>query len=324
MFFIWLTFLLLSVLIKVPVVVTMFVSFLWWGPVSFFVLLEWWRVHGWVKELKEVQEGLEQKYLLFNIVEEPRAPEQSEVYHLLRAAYRDMHEHIGHYRYAETAYKEYVEIWVHEAKTPIAAIQLLLENAPYERQRDVRAELAKIDGFVEQALYYSKASHANEDFRIAEHSLETVVNDVVKRNARMFIERRIQLTIDGVARTVFTDAKWTSFILQQILVNSLNYTLNPSPSIHIEAVSQAENVVLTIRDNGIGIPPAELHRVFEKGYTGTNGRTVRKATGMGLYIAKQLAERLYMGLTIDSTLGESTTVTVTFPETGVYFKKDVK
>ncbi|MGL4521896.1 MAG: sensor histidine kinase [Bacilli bacterium] len=322
MLLIWVFTLLIGSVVKIPLSVLFFLSVIWWLPIITYVLIEWWRMNSWLSSLRATQQQLEQKYLLFNVLKQPTTPELCEIHEQLQEAYRDMHEHINGYKYAQKAYKEYIEMWVHEIKTPIAASELLLANHDFAASGSLKEELRKVDGFVEQALYYSKIEYANDDYRIKQVSVKTFVHNVIKQNARMFIGKGIGLSVEVEGISVYTDEKWTEFILQQIISNAINYSKVNGATLKIVATQLQQSVKLTIEDNGIGIPSGELQAIFQKGYTGSNGRKIRKSTGMGLYIVEKLAQKLNIGIGITSVVSEGTRVELTFPISNVFFRNE--
>ena len=265
------------------------------------------------RELRETVAALERKNLMAEVVADPDFEEGRIAHEALRTANKAMLDEIGLYRERETEYREYIELWVHEIKTPISSAKLIAKNNPSAATDNMLAEVERTEDLVEQTLFYARSSSVDRDFLVRETSLEAVVNPAIRRHARAFIERRIQLEVENLELTVFTDVKWASFIVQQILANAVAYTPDEHAEIRIVAHETEQAVVLTIADNGCGILPSELPRVFDKGFTGSNGRRNVASTGLGLYLVRKLADQMGLGVSIDSTVGEGTTVTVVFP-----------
>lgn len=218
--------------------------------------------------------------------------------------------------------KEFIASWVHDIKVPLAALQMLnesyQENIPERASFQITDELTRIDHYVEQVLYYSRLDAFSKDYLIQEYPLKTIINQVVRDNATYFLHKKIHFQLNGKNLTVLTDEKWLYFILNQIIANSLKYT---APNGHITvSLSQTEQgVKLAIADDGIGIAAQDLRRIFDKGFTGSNGRQEAvKATGLGLYLAKQLSEKLGHRLTAQSTVNQGTTLTLLFPFLSYY------
>ncbi|WP_262314877.1 sensor histidine kinase [Lacticaseibacillus parakribbianus] len=222
---------------------------------------------------------------------------------------------------AQADQKAFIDSWVHEIKVPLAASTLLVDSldgqAPEQPLDDMALQLDAIDHYVEQVLYYSRLDSFSKDYLLREYRLRPVLDAAIVAQRNSFIARHISFEAQGDA-TVVTDSKWLGFILAQIISNALKYT---APGGKLVATIAAGNdaVTLALQDTGIGIPQDELHRVFEKGFTGTNGRNAnQKSTGLGLYLAAQLSEKLGHHLTITSTVGTGTTVTLHFPHLAYY------
>ena len=203
-------------------------------------------------------------------------------------------------RYRDTV--DYYTLWAHQIKTPIASMRLTLQNEDSPAAQRLTAELFRIEQYVEMVLVYLRLDSTSTDYVIAERELEPIVRGAVKRFSAEFISRKLSLDYQPPAGRVLTDEKWLSFVIEQLLSNALKYT--PSGAIRVWA---EPGPVLYIRDTGIGIDPADLPRVFDKGYTGYNGREDKRASGLGLWLCKQICERLGHALSIASAPGEGTT-----------------
>ncbi|MGR6836044.1 sensor histidine kinase [Syntrophomonas erecta] len=219
---------------------------------------------------------------------------------------------------------EFTNSWVHEIKTPLATSHLLIENSrgkcPDGILDSLEEELVRMDGLVEQVLYYARRDDFAKDYFIQEHELKPLINELVKNHARTFISKKIRITIDRIDIMVLTDRKWLMFILSQVLSNSLKYT-HEGGSISIYAEENTEEKRLVIVDNGIGIKAEDIGRVFDRGFTGYNGRIFSKSTGMGLYLARSLARKLGHEMTIESEFKKYTRVTIHFPRLGDYYRQ---
>ncbi|MGJ8719039.1 ATP-binding protein, partial [Clostridium botulinum] len=168
-------------------------------------------------------------------------------------------------------------------------------------------------GFVEQVLYYSRSNNVSKDYIIKQINLDYVVKNVIKRNYRDFIHKKIKLDIKDIDEIVHSDGKWVEFIINQIIVNSIKYSNSKEPMISIYSTKKANSVMLTIEDNGAGIIDKDINRVLEKGFTGENGRKFSKGTGMGLYLCEKLCSKLGLRISIDSEVNRGTKVTLIFP-----------
>ncbi|WML39824.1 sensor histidine kinase [Neobacillus sp. OS1-2] len=211
---------------------------------------------------------------------------------------------------------EFMTQWFHEIKTPIAVSRLLLETEV--ESPSLQEEMNRIENYVEQALYFSRLHDFNKDYLIQEIDLEKLIKEIIIAESKTFISKKIKVEMPKINIPILSDKKALTYIIRQLLLNSLKYTKEYgliSLSLHPETKQ------LVLRDNGIGIPAEDLPRVFEKGYTGKNGRNHQRSTGMGLYLAKKTAEKLGHDLSISSKMGVYTEVIVTFSERDdSYFK----
>ena len=200
---------------------------------------------------------------------------------------------------------DYYTLWAHQIKTPIAAMRLLMQSEESERNKELSLELFKIEQYVEMVLQYLRTDSESSDFIIMKHSLDDMVRQAVRKYAKMFIYKKISLDLKGLNREVITDDKWLVFVIEQILSNSLKYTSSGTISIYLEGDS-----TLVVEDTGIGIRPEDLPRVFEKGFTGYNGRDDKKSTGIGLYLCKRILTKLSHTIAVESEVGKGTKVKI--------------
>ena len=202
-------------------------------------------------------------------------------------------------RYEDTLM--YFTMWVHQIKTPISAMSLVLQDSELEAIPET-AELAeglqKIEQYVEMALVYVKLDNEDEDLVFRECSLDRIVKQAVRRFSQQFIRKKIRLIYEPLEKSVITDEKWLLFVVEQVISNALKYTVRGSVEITLEG---DDKDVLLIRDSGMGIAPEDLPRVFERGFTGNNGRTDKKATGIGLYLCKRVCDKLGCGISVSSS-----------------------
>lgn len=200
---------------------------------------------------------------------------------------------------------EYYTVWAHQIKTPIAAIRLALQNEDTPLSRRLTGEVGRVEQYVQMALTYLRLGSDSSDYVIRSCALDDIVRPAVRRFAGEFIQRKIQLNYQMLNYTVITDEKWLGFVVEQVLSNALKYTPQGSVSIYMEPEG-----VLCIRDTGIGIAPEDLPRVFEKGYTGCNGRSHRKASGLGLYLCREILTRLGHSVSAESQVDHGTTIRI--------------
>jgi len=227
-----------------------------------------------------------------------------------------MLENVNKYKYLMGEYKEYIELWIHEIKIPIAASKLVIENNKNEVTRSIDEELDKVENYIEQALFYARSNVVEKDYYIRKSNLKEVVNESIKKNKNILIQENISVNIHDIDNIVYTDNKWIVFILNQIIQNSSKYMKQDGKKeIEIYSKQGNENIILYVRDNGEGIKKGEITRVFEKGFTGSNGRMQnKKSTGIGLYLCKKLCDKLGIKIELNSVQNEGTEVRLVFPK----------
>lgn len=212
-------------------------------------------------------------------------------------------------------YKEYIELWIHEIKLPIAVSKMIIENHKNKEMKSIEEELDKIENYIEQALFYARSNTVEKDYRITESSLKEIVNSSVLKSKSGLLSNNVSVNLHDLDEVVYTDSKWVIFMIHQIMSNSIKYAGEKEKQIELYAKNQKENVILIISDNGIGIPQAEIKKVFEKGFTGTNGRLQnKKSTGIGLYLCKKLCDKLGIGIELSSQEKVGTEVKLIFPK----------
>lgn len=267
-----------------------------------------------INQLKE----LDRKYLLHSLLYEPHFLDGKILFETLYETDKNMREHIISYEQKLEELKEYIELWIHEVKIPIAAGLLCLHNYQVKESSKLVDQFHKIDDYIEQVLYYARSEHPEKDYLISKVSLKQVVNQVVIKNKDSFIEHKIKLELHNLDKIVYTDSKWLEYLLNQLIQNSIQYRKEQDSKIMVEAVETDTYITISIKDNGIGISKSDLPRVFEKGFTGRNGREKKKSTGMGLYLCKKLCDKLGHELSIQSEEGEYTCVTIKFGKHDFY------
>ena len=223
--------------------------------------------------------------------------------------------------------RDYYSMWVHQIKTPISAMKLLLEvereelgqlicddeQSQYllsDNMDSFEDELFRIEEYVSMALQYQRVSSTENDFVLEKVSVDGFIRDTIKKYAKIMIRRHIGINYSGTGQEVYTDGKWLAFMLEQILSNAIKYT--PQGFVTIETAEEKDRFFITIKDTGIGIKAEDLPRVFEKGYTGYNGHADKKATGIGLYLCRQMADKLGHTIRMESEIGKGTKVWIGF------------
>lgn len=204
--------------------------------------------------------------------------------------------------------REYFTLWAHQIKTPIAAMSLMLQSEPNNAQsREMLEELQRIEQYVEMVLGYLRLESESTDYIIKKYDLDSIIKQAVKKYASQFIRKKIKLSYEPLNMEILTDEKWMLFVIEQILSNAIKYTKSGSVSIYSE-----NGTILCIEDTGIGIASDDLPRIFEKGYTGYNGRNDKKSSGIGLYLCRRIAERLGHKIYAKSNVGKGTVIKIDF------------
>lgn len=270
------------------------------------------------RDLLMIFENLEKKNLITEMIRRPDFTEGMILYDILHGSDKACLDEIASYRAIQESYREYIELWVHEIKTPIASSKLMLQNAERNALLDsLNDELEKIEDDVQQVLFYSRSNNVDKDYLIKELSLRNVCNEAIRKNSKVLIQKKISVEMNDLDVLVLSDAKWIVFILDQIIGNAVKYSRGVQPTLTLSAHKTSNKTVLSVKDNGIGIPASELGRIFDKGFTGTNGRSGEKSTGMGLYIGKKLCTKLGLGLEAESQAEQGTTIRIIFPRSSV-------
>ena len=260
----------------------------------------YWKRKQQMQRLLDMTGQLSERYLISEVMELPEQAEDQVYYRILKMAGKSMLEQISEVKRERLEYKEYIEQWIHEIKTPITAMKLLCENHRTDWTKELLLELEKTNRFTEQALYYARSEHTEKDYSVREMALSNVVHQAIADNKYLLLQNGVHLEMEEMQDTVYSDEKWVRFILNQLIVNAVKYR-SEQPVLHFSASRQQDQVILTVEDNGIGIPSSDLPRIFEKGFTGQNGRIVQQSTGIGLYLCKRLCEKLGIGITADSS-----------------------
>ena len=256
---------------------------------------------------------LDKKYLITEMVEKPNFYEGEILYDALYEIDKSMAEKIKEYSLSIADFKEYIEMWIHEVKLPLASLNLIVHNHKELSDKKIIEQLKRIDDDVEQVLYYVRSENAEKDYLIKEIELNKVISNVAIKNKDILLENTIDFEVEIGNKKVLTDSKWLEFIVNQIVSNSIKYIRNGVEHlIRITAEENSKNIILKIYDNGIGIEKSDIPKVFDKTFTGNNGRKIETSTGMGLYISKQLCKKLGHKITIDSKEKEYTEVSILF------------
>ena len=261
-------------------------------------LIDFWHFYKQHKTLVDLQ-----KRVMLSIDELPEATNQSEEDYqkLIKVIHQDKIDLITQKDHDYEEMMEYYTLWAHQIKTPIAAMRLLLSD---KEESECEEELFKIEQYVEMVLTYLKVDHQGNDFQFEFVDIDSCIKQCIRKYAKLFIRKKLQLNYEARSLQVLTDEKWLCFVIEQLLSNAIKYT--PSGYVNIEVKDE----MLIIEDSGIGIQKEDLPRVFEKGFTGYNGRKDKKSSGIGLYLVKQVCNRLGHKISIESELGKYTCVMI--------------
>ena len=282
------------------------------------LLYEYQRRARYYRSLFSTLDQLDQKYLVQELVSAPSFLDGQLLHQALYESGKSMNERIRTYQESMEAFKEYIELWVHEVKLPIAAGQLILHNNPGAVNKKLREQFQRVEDDVEQVLYYVRSENSEKDYLIKRCSLDALIQNVIRRNKDALLYGGVKISFEPSGAFVYTDSKWLEFIINQIMSNAIKYCKQGEGHIHISVEEDERRVQASFADNGIGIPASEVPRVFEKSFTGSNGRTLRSSTGMGLYLCDQLCAKLGHGITLTSREKEGTVVTLTFYQEDYY------
>lgn len=281
---------------------------------SIYLIISYLHVKKKNQNIKNMVDELDEKYLVSELLKKPKNLENEAYYYALRKATKAMNDKITELEHKYQDYEEYIETFVHEVKTPLAAISLYSDN---KNDKELKQEVKKIDNLVEQVLYYARSENTEKDYFIKKIKLSEIIHQVMMQNKDYFLANKILIEVENLEVFVATDEKWIIFIINQIINNSIKYMDKKEKKIQIKVAEDKNKVILEIKDNGCGIKESDISRVFEKGFTGSN-RKKEHSTGMGLYLCRKLCDRLHLNIDIESKEKEYTTVIIIFPKSSLH------
>lgn len=287
------------------------------GSLLFFI--PYFQKKKFYNELVNYVNLLDKKYLILEMLPKPSFYEGEVLYQALYDINKSMAEAVKMSEDDIEDFKEYIEMWIHEVKIPISSLTLLCHNHKDTLDKSYLEQVKRLDQYIDQVLYYVRSNYTEEDFVIKKVELEKIVSSVLLKNKDDLLAKKIDLFVDLDPISIYTDSKWLEFILNQIINNSIKYQRKSVKSyIKIFLTDSKDFVTLHLLDNGIGIPKSDLSQVFKKSFTGENGRSFFKSTGMGLYIADKLCKKLGHKIEIESVHKKSTEVRIIFGKNKYY------
>ena len=283
--------------------------------VSISIFVEYKNKQHFYNQLKTNMDELNEKYLISEIIKTPNFIEGKILKETIQDTGKSMLENVNHYKNIQEEYKEYIELWIHEVKIPIAASKMIIENNKNSVTKSIDEELDKVENYIEQALFYARSNAVEKDYIINKTNLKEIVSGSILKNKTTLLNEKVALELKDIEQEVYTDSKWATFIINQIIQNAIKYSKKENKKIEIYSKTKNDKVILYIKDNGIGIKKGEITRVFERGFTGENGRIVgQKSTGIGLYLCKKLCDKLGLGIELNSEKDIGTEVRIIFPK----------
>lgn len=299
-------------LLEIPAVFLAFAAAI---PAMFFLAALVWdfqRRRSYYNRLLCLLAQLDEKTLLAEIAERPSFLDARIISDILRQNDKYLNDQIAEMQKQTRDYRDFVDTWVHEIKTPITSARLIVENEKNLTTLKIDDELRKIDALVELALYYARSGDVEKDFKVEPTTMQALVGAALKTYSKAIIQAGGQIRMEGLEVAVCADSKSCAFVIGQIISNAIKYR-QENFCLTFTVGMEKNGVLLNIHDNGVGIDAADLARVFDKGFTGENGRRFPKSTGIGLYLCKRLCSKMNMDIAIKSQKGQGTTVVLYFP-----------
>lgn len=301
---------------NISILIRVYCAFIIVFVMALAILIEYKKKKDYYNELIKNMEELKEKYLISEIIKTPNFIEGKILKDILQDTGKSMLENVNYYKNIQEDYKEYIELWIHEVKIPIAASKMIIENNKNEVTKSIDEELDKVENYTEQALFYARSNAVEKDYIINKANLKEIVNGAILKNKTTLLNEKVSIELSNLKdEEVYTDSKWAVFIINQIIQNAIKYSKKENKKIEISSQEKNDKVILYIKDNGIGIKKGEITRVFERGFTGENGRIIgQKSTGIGLYLCKKLCDRLGLGIELNSEKDKGTEVRIIFPK----------
>ena len=294
------------ILLAILIIVFIFIS----------LLISYLLIKKRYKKIVNLVDSLDEKYLIKEVIDKPKNLENRAYYYALDKACKALNDKLSDVENSKEEYLDFLDSFIHEIKTPISALSLYADN----NDKKIKEEVLKISRLVDKMLFYAKSDVVEKDYFIKEVALADLVHPVLLEYKNYLLNYSFKVEVKNLDNlVVYTDIKWLNFIIEQILSNSLKYQNKKERIVRIKGIDDKNNIKLVIYDNGVGIKDADLSKVFEKGFTGSN-RSKKNASGIGLYLVKKLCDKLGIDIKIESVYLKYTKVIITFPK-GNYFIK---
>ncbi|WP_040205693.1 sensor histidine kinase [Neobacillus jeddahensis] len=241
----------------------------------------------------------------------PSSPLAESLQQLLKSQFSHYRSDLHNYQYKLEGHIQFINQWVHQMKTPVSVIHLMIQDEDDPRFTAIGDELDRLRKGLEMVLYTARLDTFERDFYVETLDLQTIVRSVTSSQKRLFIRKRVypSFQFEGGLQ-VTSDEKWLSFVITQLITNAVRYTIEEGRKIYFHGYHRGNRTILEIRDEGVGIPASDLPRVFDPYFTGENGRNFPESTGMGLHLVKQICEKLGHQLELESTVNKGTTVRI--------------
>lgn len=290
------------------------IAVVWLIVFSVMLYIDYRNRKSYFHKIDDLMEHLDQPWLVQEFLGTSWKLEDQLYKEILHRSNKTVIEQIYQLEESQREYREFIEGWIHEVKLPITGMQLACHNERQGNNRRIETYLSQLDNAVDQALFYARSDQVYKDYQVAETELRQVVLKVISKNKYFLIQNQMNVQVECGDESAMTDRKWLEFILVQILVNAVKYKKEGTGEMIFYAKASKDAVRLCVRDMGMGIPAGDIGRIFEKGFTGSNGRNREKSTGIGLYLCRKLCRKLEIDIGVESIENEYTEVFLIFPK----------
>lgn len=263
------------------------------------------RYYRYYRRHRDYMNAMNNIRLMINSLPDPETLTEYDSRNIISELAKELENSLNEYENDRNESIDFYTTWVHQIKTPISVMRMILESEDTDEHRELMAELFRIEQYAEMVLTYLRLGSETSDYVFKEYDIDGIIKQAIRKYAPLFIRRKIKIEYKPVHARILTDEKWLLFIIEQVLSNSAKYTFEGSVT-----VSFTKNEMLKISDTGIGIAPEDLPRIFEKGFTGYNGRSDKKSTGLGLYLCKTASDKLGNKIYAESSAGKGTTISI--------------